>query len=63
MLVLFLTYAKSSEAETAFYDTYDVCKTSLNQSKHSSINRVPSNIDFFTIDLKETSCKIYSEQD
>ena len=31
----------------------------MNQAKTSSVNKVPSKIDFFTIDLREISCKIY----
>ena len=32
------------------------------QARHPSVNRVTSKIDFFTIDLSETSCKMYSEK-
>ena len=49
-LVPFLTYTKSSEAETAFSNYYDVKQVGIRQ-KNLSVDRVPSKMDFFTIDF------------
>ena len=37
------------------------CKRSLNQAKNPSVYRVPSKMDIFTTDLRDTSCKIESK--
>ena len=47
----FLSYTKSFKAETAFSNYFDVKQVLIRKK-----------IDFFTIDLRETSCIIYSEK-
>ena len=38
------------------------CKTSLIQAKNPFVNTILSKINFFTVDLRETSCKIFGEK-